>query len=165
MNKIICFFVMGGITISFVHAQSLSPSVIASSGGYFSNGSGSLSVTVAEMTMVETFNATSSILTQGFQQPDDGTLSIDETTLAEVSIYPNPTNGQFSLTIDASANGSANVRIYDLLGQTVHEKELAISSGLNHILFDIRGCSPGVYLLYYRDETGSKTIKFNVTNN
>jgi hypothetical protein len=165
MNKIICFFVMGGITISFVHAQSLSPSVIASSGGYFSNGSGSLSVTVAEMTMVETFNATSSILTQGFQQPDDGTLSIDETTLAEVSIYPNPTNGQFSLTINASANGSAVVNIYDLLGQKIHEKEITISNGLNRMMFDIRGCSPGVYLLYYRDETGSKTIKFNVTNN
>jgi len=165
MNKIICFFVMGVITTCFVQAQSLSSAVIASSGGYFSNSSGSLSETIAEMTMVETFQATSGILTQGFQQPDDGTSSIDETTQADVSIYPNPTNGQFSLTINASANGSASVSIYDLLGQTVHEKEISLSSGLNRMLFDIRGCSPGVYMLYYRDQTGSKTIKFNVTNN
>ena len=161
---LLCLFI-GVLCAGSAWAQSLTPIVIASSGGFFTTGSGSVSATVAEMTMVETFNAASSMITQGFQQPDDGTLSIDETTLAEVSIYPNPTNGQFSLTIDASVNGSASVSIYDLLGQSVHEREIAVSSGLNRMLFDIRGCSPGVYLLYYRDETGSKTIKFNVTNN
>jgi len=165
MNKTICFFVLGIMTTCFMQAQSLSPTVIASSGGYLSNSSGSLSATIAEMTMIETFHATASILTQGFQQPDDATSSIDEPTLAEVSIYPNPTNGQFSLTINASANGSATVRIYDLLGQTVKQQEISISNGVNRLMFDIRGCSAGIYMLYYRDQTGSKTIKFNVTNN
>lgn len=150
---------------SIVHAQSLSPTAIASSGGYFSNGTGSLSATVAEMTMVETFHATSSILTQGFQQPADVETSIHEATQAEVSIYPNPTNGQFSLTVNASANGSASVRIYDLLGQTIKEQSISVNSGINRLMFDIRGCSAGIYMLYYHDETGSKTIKFNVTNN
>ncbi|HBG69795.1 MAG: hypothetical protein A2W93_00260 [Bacteroidetes bacterium GWF2_43_63] len=165
MYKTLLSIVLGLMTGSIVLAQSLSPIAIASSGGYFSNGSGSLSATVAEMTMVETFHATSNILTQGFQQPADAVSSIDETTQAEVSIFPNPTNGQFSLTVNASANGSATVRIYDLLGQTIREQELAISSGISHLMFDIRGCSAGIYMLYYRDETGSKTIKFNVTNN
>ena len=165
MNKILLIFALGVMTGSVVFAQSLSPTVIASTGGYFSNGSGSLSSTVAEMTMVETFHATGSILTQGFQQPADLETSIDESTQAEVSIYPNPTNGHFSLTIHAPTAGSATVRIYDLLGQTVKEQDMAISTGVNRLMFDIRGCSAGIYMLYYRDETGSKTIKFNVTNN
>ena len=165
MNKTICFFVLGIIAIGLVQSQSLTPIVISSSGGYLSNSSASLSATIAEMTMIVTFHATASILTQGFQQPGDGTSSIEEPTQADVSIYPNPTNGQFSLTINASANGSATVRIYDLLGQTIKEQEISISNGVNRLMFDIRGCSPGIYMLYYRDQTGSKTIKFNVTNN
>lgn len=52
-----------------VSAQSLSPQVIASSGGFFSNGSGSLSWTLGE-TMTETFTGGSNQLTQGFQQPE-----------------------------------------------------------------------------------------------
>jgi len=37
-----------------MQAQSLSPQVIASTGGYSSNANGSLSYTVGEMTMVQT---------------------------------------------------------------------------------------------------------------
>lgn len=165
MNKYVLLFVMGLFVGGLTQAQSLSPTVIASSGGYFINGAGSLSATVAEMTMIETFHAAGSILTQGFQQPEDGTAAFDELAQADVSIFPNPTNGQFSLTINAAANGSATVRIYDLLGQTVKEQDCRVSSGVNRMMFDIRGCSAGVYMLYYRDQTGSKTMKFNVTNN
>ena len=165
MRKTVHLFVLGIMMTAFVQAQSLSPFVISSSGGYFSNSSGTLSATIAEMTMIQTFNSSVGILTQGFQQPSNATISIEEATLAEVSIYPNPTNGQFSLTINASANGSATVRIYDLLGQTIKEQEISISNGVNRLMFDIRGCSSGIYMLYYRDQIGSKTIKFNVTNN
>jgi hypothetical protein len=59
-----------------LNAQSLSPQVIASSGSYFSNGSGSLSWTLGE-TMTETFIAGSSQLTQGFQQPDAVKVNIN----------------------------------------------------------------------------------------
>ena len=54
------------IAFSRANAQSLSPSVISSAGDFFSNASGSLSSTVAEMTMVETFSSTNNKLTQGF---------------------------------------------------------------------------------------------------
>lgn len=57
-------------------AQSLSPQVIASSGGYYSNGSGSLSWTLGE-TMTETFTSGSPQLTQGFQQPDAVLVNIN----------------------------------------------------------------------------------------
>ena len=50
-------------------AQTLSPRVTASSGGYFSNTSGSLSVTVGE-TATRTYLTTGRILTQGFMQPE-----------------------------------------------------------------------------------------------
>ncbi len=58
------------------NAQSLSPQVISTSGGYLTNSKGSLSVTIGELTAVETISNTSInlILTQGFQQNDAATV-------------------------------------------------------------------------------------------
>lgn len=60
----ICFF-----SPQFVNAQTLSPSVLPSAGGYFSAANGSLSWTLGE-TVTPTLQAGSNILTQGFQQPE-----------------------------------------------------------------------------------------------
>ncbi len=58
-------------------AQSLSPQVIATSGGFLTNSKGSLSVTIGELTGIETLSNTSInlILTQGFQQNNAATVS------------------------------------------------------------------------------------------
>ena len=52
-----------------VEAQTLSPSVLPSAGGYFSASNGSLSWTLGE-TMTPTLTAGATMLTQGFQQPE-----------------------------------------------------------------------------------------------
>jgi hypothetical protein len=56
-----------------VQSQSLSPTVIASSGGYFTGTGASLSWTLGEI-VTETFSNGSYILTQGFQQPVEGII-------------------------------------------------------------------------------------------
>ncbi len=60
-----------GILLPAVNAeaQTLSPSVIPSAGGYFSAANGSLSWTLGE-TVTPTLTAGSNMLTQGFQQPE-----------------------------------------------------------------------------------------------
>ena len=56
-------------------AQSLSPRVIASAGGYSSNGAGSLSFTIGEAN-TKTLTSATHTLTQGFQQPFKMTLNL-----------------------------------------------------------------------------------------
>jgi hypothetical protein len=75
-------------------AQTLSPISIFSSGGYYSAGDNSLSVTVAEMTMVQSFIQPTIMLTQGFQQPEQLTtgLAENEVMQGEVVVFPNPSN-------------------------------------------------------------------------
>ena len=58
----------------FLVAQSLTPSVIASSGNYFQGSTASLSWTLGEMA-TETYSAGNVILTQGFQQPINVSIS------------------------------------------------------------------------------------------
>lgn len=58
-----------------ISAQSLSPQVIATTGGYTSNAAGSLSYTVGE-TVIQTLSTGSHTLTQGFQQPFEMQLNL-----------------------------------------------------------------------------------------
>lgn len=66
-NSII-IFLFSFLIISNAFAQTLSPRVMPSTGGYFSAGGKSLSWTMGE-TFTSTLTASNVILTQGFQQP------------------------------------------------------------------------------------------------
>lgn len=113
-NKFILLLFLGVIGGNTLHAQSLTPTVVASSGGYYSSAAGSLSATVAEMTMVQTFTSTNNFLTQGFQQPGEWYSSVKEDqTSGSISVYPNPSNGKFSITVNSTENGSAKIHVYD----------------------------------------------------
>ncbi len=46
--------------------------------------------------------------------------SIDEQTIAEWAVYPNPSNGQFAITIENTTIKKFNILIYDLQGQVVY---------------------------------------------
>ncbi len=112
-------FMLGSVCAT---AQSLSPVVIASTGGFSSNSNGSLSYTVGEMTMVQTFSAGNNILTQGFQQPNDvviGLLEISSGEYGSLVVYPNPAVDNFSYGFEMPEAGKVSFRVFDQLGQIV----------------------------------------------
>lgn len=93
-------------------AQSLSPQVIASSGGYFSNAAGSLSFTVGE-TVTPTVTGGGYTLTQGFQQPFDLTINLSaflqgyylgsgqmNDVLYNQGVYASPSTVSDSITVE-----------------------------------------------------------------
>jgi hypothetical protein len=108
-----------------------------------------LSTTVGEMTMVQTFTSTGNILTQGFQQPEDYTVGIVEPPVVsgDILIYPNPNNGSFMLSFTNDNNSETNIRMYNLAGQVVLEKQVSPLAGLNTIKFDISAYSEGMYIM------------------
>lgn len=133
-------------------AQSLSPTVIASTGGFSSNSNGSLSYTVGEMTMVQTFSAGNYILTQGFQQPTDslvlGLLDFAGGEYGTLVVYPNPAVDQFSYGYELPAKGKVTFRIYDAIGQLIAETYSGTYNGGKEILqANVSGWAAGVYFL------------------
>lgn len=102
----------------FSSAQSLSPSVIASYGKWSDNGGFTLSATSGEM-MIQTFTGGINILTQGFQQPDEKTVGIQElnTDGFSIKIFPNPTSDLVTVSLQSSNADSYSVVMYDLLGR------------------------------------------------
>ncbi len=110
-------------------AQSITPQVIATSGAYFIASNGySLSQTVGEMAMVETFSANNTILTQGFQQPDEKSEILGENPVSinsgNVSLYPNPAMNNVNLNYAYADAGQVKVTIYNLLGDIVRTPQV-----------------------------------------
>jgi hypothetical protein len=135
-----------------MQAQTLSPVVISSSGGFYSAGGNSLSVTVAEMTMVQSFIQPTNMLTQGFQQPEPLTTGVAETEAlqGEVVVYPNPSNGRFNISYNALNEGSYQVKIYNMTGQQVFNQSYGADFGPNLITFDLGQFGQGIYVLELR---------------
>ena len=133
------------------NAQSLSPSVIASGGGFSANGTAMLSFTTGELTMVETFSSGSSILTQGFQQPEDFNTGI--TVVAPqgpgTSVFPNPATESINLLSDFNEAGRLRLLLTDALGRTVLQgDELEIPGGTSRISQDVSRVASGVYFIH-----------------
>ena len=151
-----------------INAQSLSPRVISSAGGFFAGGSATLSVTVAEMTMVQTFVQPANILTQGFQQPEQFTTAIEENDniAGEVSIFPNPTNSNINISFNAAFGGLCEIKLYNMVSQVVYTESFDAISGGNTIRLDLSSFRQGVYMLQmkYTDANGKKNISVHKIN-
>lgn len=106
-------------------SQTLSPEVIANTGAYIVNNPAnvSLSYTVGEMTMVQTFSNQENILTQGFQQPDDkmatGIINSTPNGSGSFTVYPNPAVSNVWIDFKLPEEANVNVEMYNELGQNM----------------------------------------------
>ena len=146
-------------------SQQLSPSVVSSSGGFYTNSSAMLSFTTGEMSAVETYTGATSILTQGFQQPWDLGTYIDEHSFQDFSfgVYPNPSNGEFYLLTDSDLNLRLDISISDLLGKKCFTHEVAPVSKLNVEHLDVQTLPSGTYILSLRVKENN-TSRENIFN-
>lgn len=67
--------------------------------------------------------------------------------LDELSFYPNPSNGQFSLNFQAPEEGTLSIVVRDLQGRTVYEEEATEFNGIYQNDINISEESAGVYFL------------------
>jgi len=121
MIKKLAFMLMLLPMFYLARGQSLSPVVIASSGGYSSVGGTSLSFTIGELATIETFSAGATILTQGFQQPQDTKVGILNLQGEDgyFGIYPNPVNEGLFYLCEFPQAGSLSISITDVVGKVV----------------------------------------------
>jgi hypothetical protein len=136
------------IAVFQVKAQSVSPFVIASTGGYFSNVNFSVSSTFGELTMVETFH-NGDYLTQGFQQPWPFTVGIENPVPGanETNVYPNPSGGNFTFSYNFSSSGTIAFRLFDMLGRSIDNSAVDFDKGFNMKEFNYTGLAQGIYFL------------------
>ena len=83
------------------------------------------------------------------------TSGIYESTLEQVQIYPNPTDGELNISYNVGANQLTKVVIRDLSGKLIKEVSVSSQSGKNLVTIDVSKLDAGVYLI----ETGSTITK------
>jgi hypothetical protein len=133
-------------------AQSITPSVINSTGGTATVGNLIVDWNVGE-SMVST-QTNGIIVTNGQLQPIDGIISVEELSSSwNVSVYPNPTRDEFIITSPSS--GIYEASLFDLAGKFISKQTLMSSNRM-----DVRSLANGSYYLQIRNTSNQefKTI-------
>ena len=133
----------------FSFAQSLSHSVIGSTGEAFHSSNGSIDWTLGEIA-TETYSLAGKIFTQGFQQPEVKASG----ARFSIEVYPNPVSD--SVKIKISKKGSYRVEVYDLLGKKVMDQNINLIVNEVPIQIDFRDFVPALYILrIFNSSTGN----------
>lgn len=79
-------------------------------------------------------------------------------TLATM-VYPNPSNGQFTVQLHNNTATRAEVQIADAKGIVIERKPVQLIKGSQNIQFNLGNKAGGMYLVKVTDEKGVQTIK------
>jgi hypothetical protein len=85
-------------------------------------------------------------------------LSINENTLANFGIYPNPNNGIFNLKGSFITNNRLEISIYDVRGRRVYENKFNSTPNFNEQIH-IENVASGLYIVTLSDGTNTATKK------
>jgi uncharacterized protein (TIGR02145 family) len=91
-------------------------------------------------------------------QPASGRLE-ESPSIQGINIYPNPTNNNINVVIQATSETQTNIRITDLLGRVVLEQTEALITGSNTITYNISDFAKGVYLIQVSNGNEQKVFK------
>lgn len=157
IKKFIFFFVI--LAVFQGKAQELQPSLLSTSGDFFSNESYSISWSLGEIA-IETFTQTNNILTQGFQQSRLTTTGIQENPLQEnqIQLYPNPAPDKLFLSFNSYVVQTYQLEIFDLIGSKKISEKVETNSRIAEI--DINDLEPGTYMLVLKSNEKNSTNTF-----
>ena len=122
--------------------HSMAQEVIATSGLYGTNATGSLSMTIGEV-ITETGLSGNAILTQGFQQNYESILSLSEISENAIQVYPNPFSSHFF--VEGNFGNNTTVFIYDVSFRLIEKTSL---NNCHSCQIDISDNASSEYLIY-----------------
>jgi len=81
----------------------------------------------------------------------------------DISVYPNPTNNQFTVDIELNASERVTVDLINIVGQVVKSIDLGTrSAGLNREYIDVNDLSEGIYFMNLTVGASQGTMKVQV---
>lgn len=96
----------------------------------------------------------------GGQMPiTDGTVSVENQVLNNLTIYPNPVDTNLTISGDLASIGAANVQIFDLAGKKVKDLNLEFTN-TNNTSIDVSGLKSGAYILSIEKNNAKQSYKF-----
>lgn len=90
----------------------------------------------------------------GIQVP----LSVDQNSLANFTVFPNPTQGNFTVQFNSDSSQAVQVEVYDLRGRSVYQSNHENTGFINQNI-QLTAVQAGVYVLKVKDGTKQVTRK------
>ncbi|HEY6505198.1 MAG TPA: T9SS type A sorting domain-containing protein [Chitinophagaceae bacterium] len=87
------------------------------------------------------------------------TVKVDK-NVTQVQVLPNPVVNELKLVINATGNGNAVVRVMNMEGKLVLQRQVNVNRGENVITTDATHLPNGVYILQVTNEGSSATGRF-----
>lgn len=161
MRTITFTFISLAFAVTNITAQSITPQVVASSGGFTQNGNYSVSWTLGEP-VIATAQSGSTTLTQGFQQPNYNVTAITTQVLQgfDVNVFPNPTSDYITVGWITNKENTLYITLFDLAGKMISQK--SYSAADEKVSINLSQLASAQYLLEVKDKTNSATKIFRI---
>ena len=91
----------------------------------------------------------------------DPCTGVDELAAGQMSIYPNPTTGEFELRLNQ--NGDVNIKVFNMLGVTVYEENVSVSGEFQQTI-NLNGFENGIYFIAIQTEDETSVKKLRLIN-
>lgn len=78
------------------------------------------------------------------------------------AVYPNPSNGNFTVPVQSESGGEVQLKLFDITGKLVVEKNNKISKGKAKVDFSENNLKPGIYILWIKTPEGAISQKINI---
>ena len=136
--------------------------VIGSAGNHSSTATMEVSWTVGETAVNYSENPTL-VVSEGFQQADQGAAGLEETTFSgEISVYPNPTSDALYFEIQTDQELELMGGLYDESGRIVLEISQFFVDDNYKGKLDLKHLAPGKLILQFSTESGEFQRTFNI---
>jgi len=92
----------------------------------------------------------------------EGSLGIDDNQLSDLALYPNPNNGQFSISFTATTGDDVAIAMYDIRGRLINTQSFSNPASNFSETLDYRNLTSGIYFVTITNGNQKTTKKLTI---
>ncbi len=85
-------------------------------------------------------------------------VGLNENHLGQITLFPNPTEGSFTIELPSALTGNVDISIYSLMGKLVRKSEFTLNKERSYS-FDLNQLADGIYIVSIKTNEGTKNIR------
>lgn len=157
------FYVLLALGVTRTFAQTVTPVVVATDGGFYSGSQGSIAWTIGEP-VSETYSS-GNITTMGFHQTELelATLLKEQENGGKFLVYPNPVLDLLKIDFSGIKGDDYHLEVTDALGKIILSTNVKLSEGIKFHQLSLAQFAAGTYFLIISGNEFNKTVKINKT--
>lgn len=154
--------------LGFLQAQTVTPTVIGSDGGFSTSGQGSIAWTIGEPISETYVSSGNTITTMGFHQPEKvinlETMIREQSQSEALLVFPNPVRETLQVDFKGIPTGTYKMVLVDAIGKRIYESQAVVTENAKRFEIKLNEIAAGNYFLTLSGKDFEKTVKINKIN-